>query len=397
MNDRQILQEIIDLASTLIRFPTVTVGHEVRWEKIHLAARFIKEYSVENDLEVQVFEEGKFPAILIGFPDQLYMPVMLVGHYDVVSPEPDDHQFEPVVRGDYLWGRGAADMKTVVATYLVWFKNIRKTTGAFPPINLLLIGNEERGEDFPMGTADVLKEVAKQGRSSGYAPEILIAGERTEENGDRVFGKICTENRGVMRFKISTHGERTHSGLVGQTDDLSARLIMAHEAIQGIANRHLTLSGDSEWRTMLRFPFIQVGTDGIYNVTAERGVLGVEVRAIPQDDFGPFLSEIDSYCKLNSLTIDDLVKDPGVVCDRDNPYLGALRKAFQNVSGNPPQLGRKLAGTSARFAPGGQGIVFGQSGIGPHTKDERHYIPSILPYYKILTNFGLSLREIEES
>ena len=28
-------------------------------------------------------------------------------------------------------------------------------------------------------------------------------------------------------------------------------------------------------------------------------------------------------------------------------------------------VGRKLPGTSARFAPGGQGVVWGQTGIGP--------------------------------
>ena len=43
---------------------------------------------------------------------------------------------------------------------------------------------------------------------------------------------------------------------------------------------------------------------------------------------------------------------------------------------------------SARFAPGGQGVVWGQTGIGPHAKGERHFIPSILPYYQTLTELG---------
>jgi hypothetical protein len=55
---------------------------------------------------------------------------------------------------------------------------------------------------------------------------------------------------------------------------------------------------------------------------------------------------------------------------------------------DPPwqrRLGRKLAGTSARFAPGGQGVVWGQSGLGPPAADGRHYIPSIRPYFEALT------------
>ena len=45
-------------------------------------------------------------------------------------------------------------------------------------------------------------------------------------------------------------------------------------------------------------------------------------------------------------------------------------------------------GTSARFAPNGQAVVWGQSGLGPHAKDERHFIPSIEPYYKALNELG---------
>jgi len=54
------------------------------------------------------------------------------------------------------------------------------------------------------------------------------------------------------------------------------------------------------------------------------------------------------------------------------------------TSGKEPVIGRKLAATSARFAPRGQGVVWGQSGVGPHAPDERHFIPSIDPYYRAL-------------
>ena len=62
-----------------------------------------------------------------------------------VEPEPDDSQFVPRIEGDYLIGRGAADMKTVAATYLVWMKDVRRGGGPFPGIQLLLVGNEGTG------------------------------------------------------------------------------------------------------------------------------------------------------------------------------------------------------------------------------------------------------------
>jgi len=83
----------------------------------------------------------------------------------------------------------------------------------------------------------------------------------------------------------------------------------------------------------------------------------------------------------------------GIACDPQNPYLLQLMDAFRRTSKMDPDIGKKLPGTSARFAPRGQGIVWGQSGLNPHAKDERHYIPSILPYYQVLENFSELLRQ----
>jgi di/tripeptidase len=78
----------------------------------------------------------------------------------------------------------------------------------------------------------------------------------------------------------------------------------------------------------------------------------------------------------------------GVACDPQNPALLALFAAAQQAWGKEPKTGKKLPGTSARFAPGGQGVVWGGSGIGPHARDERHFIPSIQPYYQALNELA---------
>ena len=113
-------------------------------------------------------------------------------------------------KGDYLWGRGAADMKTVVASDLVWMKDRLKSGKPFPPISMLLVGNEENGEAEAMGTPHVLKALKEE---LSYTPKLLIAGERTGEKGDELFGEICVENRGVMRFELIARGTKGHSGL----------------------------------------------------------------------------------------------------------------------------------------------------------------------------------------
>jgi acetylornithine deacetylase/succinyl-diaminopimelate desuccinylase-like protein len=252
-------------------------------------------------------------------------------------------------------------MKTVVATYLVWMKDMMKNRGVpsgtneesssnlagrpynYPNIALLLVGNEENGESEAWGTPHVLKEL-------NLTPSLFIAGERTGEKGTELFGEICVENRGVMRFDVIARGAKGHSGIAG-TGDLSEKLIAARSALNEVFAKHLTLQSEDDWQSQAKFPFINVGTPGVYNVTAAEGILGVEIRPIPQDDVVSLKSVVETYCVENGLEAKFSVMEDGVACPPDNTALKALIEAVKIASGKEPKLGRKLPGTSARFAP----------------------------------------------
>jgi succinyl-diaminopimelate desuccinylase len=398
----------------LIRIPSVTACPEERLDEVHRAGSLIDDYLKKAVLNVR-YLDGKYTAVYAAFspssnlPQDTRHPILLTGHFDVVEPEPDDSQFTPRIEGDYLWGRGAADMKTVVATYMVWMKDRMSSNIPCPNLALLLVGNEENGEAEAWGTPFVLREL-RMGDPSGisgngaelnmagrpYEPALFIAGERTGEKGNELFGEICVENRGVMRFDVIARGAKGHSGIAG-TGDLSEKLISARSALHEIFARHLTLQSSDGWQSQAKFPFINVGTPGVYNVTAAEGILGVEIRPIPQDDTFKLKEEVQAYCEANGLALRMNVMENGVACDPNNPALKALLGAVQQsmsawngdgIEAREPKIGRKLPGTSARFAPGGQAVVWGQSGIGPHAKDERHYIPSIEPYYNSLNELA---------
>jgi succinyl-diaminopimelate desuccinylase len=377
--------EIIALAEQLIRIPSVTACPDERLDEVKRAAWLVHDYLISHGLTVKMFNHAKYPAVLATFPGLTSAPVMLSGHFDVVPPEPDDSQFEPHIEGDYLWGRGSADMKTVVATYMVWMKDALSKNVPFPPISLLLVGNEENGEGEPMGTPHVLRlleDTPEQGRN--LLPKLLIAGERTGEKGDELWGEICTQNRGVMRFDVIIRGQHVHSGTASSPVDLTDRLLTARIDLMEILGSHLTLKSQDGWQSQLRAPFIQVGTPGVYNVTPDYGLLGVELRPIPQDNLNDIQAELVRYCQSKELEIKIHVMENGIICSPSNPYLAALINTVRKLSGGEPTIGRKLPGTSARFAPEGQGVVWGQSGLGPHSRGERHFIPSILPYYQAL-------------
>jgi succinyl-diaminopimelate desuccinylase len=382
--------EILDLAQQLIRIRSVTASPNERLDEVHRAGSLIDDYLKNAGLSVRYFD-GKYPAVYSTFPitnnqlpigtvSDLQSPILLTGHFDVVEPEPDDSQFNARIDGDYLWGRGAADMKTVVATYMVWMKDMVKIGKPLPNISLLLVGNEENGEAEAWGTPHVLREL-------NLTPSLFIAGERTGEKGNELFGEICVENRGVMRFDVVARGAKGHSGVAG-TGDLSEKLIAARSALNEIFSTYLTLKSADGWQSQAKFPFINVGTPGVYNITAGEGILGVEIRPIPQDDVESLKAKVEEYCIANGLELCLSVMENGVACDPNNPALKALIESVKIASGAEPKLGKKLPGTSARFAPDGQAVVWGQSGLGPHAKDEKHYIPSIEPYYRSLNELA---------
>ncbi len=386
--DRRV-RSVLELAQTLIAMPTVTNCAVERLDEVHACSRFIAGFLQKAGLEVRLFDDGTYPSVLAGFPGGLTAPVTLGGHFDVVQPEPDDQQFEPRIEGDYLWGRGSADMKTVVASYMVWMAAVVHKGPPFPPVNLLLVGNEENGETESWGTPHVLEAMNAE---SGWVPEFMILGERTGECGIEAFGSVCTENRGVLRMRIEGRGERGHSGTSAVPMDLVDRLIEARAAVAATFKRHLTLSSIDGWQSTARVPFLNVGEPGVYNITAGEGVLGLEVRPIPSDDMGALVANLEAVAVELDLKAVVELADAGIACPSDNAHLAHLLAAVESTSGHPAVVARKKPGTSARFAPGGNAVVWGQTGIGPHSKEERHYIPSIGPYLRVLDAFATRLK-----
>jgi len=90
-----------------------------------LAARYIEEILQKAGLQPTVVESepgrGNVLARLAGGGEKT---LMLLGHTDVVAVEPE-HWTHPPFSGalidDYVWGRGALDMKNMVAANLMVF------------------------------------------------------------------------------------------------------------------------------------------------------------------------------------------------------------------------------------------------------------------------------------
>src|SRR3970282_2772944 len=97
------------------------------------------------------------------------------------------------------------------------------------------------------GTPHVLAALDSESR---YAPRLLIAGERTGERGDELFGEICLQTRGLLRLEITLSGSRAHTGF-GSAGDLEGRLLrMRREIEQALADR-LAQPAEAGWSSQI--------------------------------------------------------------------------------------------------------------------------------------------------
>ena len=111
------LDEIVSLTQRLIRFKTT----HSRVDEITACAAFIDDYLTRHEIEFTRSEHAGYPSILV-LPDNTrpVCKVLMMAHIDVVDG-PED-LFDPVVRNNRLFGRGAVDDKYAVALSLVLLK-----------------------------------------------------------------------------------------------------------------------------------------------------------------------------------------------------------------------------------------------------------------------------------
>lgn len=133
--------------------------------------------------------------------------VVLAGHTDVVPPGPRDSwhsdPFTPELRDGFLYGRGAADMKSSLAAFITAIKHFVQHRPQHAGSIALLITSDEEGV-AQNGTAKVVEWLGQQGKHIDYC----IVGEPSSVNalGD----VIKNGRRGSLNGTLSVRGVQGH-------------------------------------------------------------------------------------------------------------------------------------------------------------------------------------------
>ncbi len=230
-------EDVVDLCASLIRFDTTNRGAgDAEGERE--AAEFVAGHLTALGIEPTLFEPAPRRANVVArVPgSDPTLPALLVqAHLDVVPADPAEWAVPPFsgeVRDGYLWGRGAVDMKDMVAMVLsvlsTWSSEGR---GPRRDLVLAFVADEEDQGEFgaqwlvdhqPHLFADCAAAISESG---GYSYRV----------GDRRVYPVGTAERGTSHLRLTARGRAGHGS---RRNDDNAVVVLANALARLAAYRH---------------------------------------------------------------------------------------------------------------------------------------------------------------
>jgi acetylornithine deacetylase/succinyl-diaminopimelate desuccinylase-like protein len=146
--------EVVGLASDLIRIDSTNTGDPQTLVPERAAAEYVADKLAEVGYEVTYVESGSTPGrgnVIARLPgaDRQRGGLLVHGHLDAVPADPSEwsvHPFSGAVQDGYVWGRGAVDMKDMLAMTLSVARHFRRA-GVVPGRDVVFafLADEEAG------------------------------------------------------------------------------------------------------------------------------------------------------------------------------------------------------------------------------------------------------------
>ncbi|HHX08667.1 MAG TPA: M20 family dipeptidase, partial [Chloroflexi bacterium] len=240
----------------LVKIPSVSTATEHKADILR-AAEFLKDYLLGIGLDrVELFPTNMHPILFAEKKSaNLNAKTLLVyGHYDVQPTDPLDEwksdPFQPEIREDYVYARGASDMKGQVMASVLALESVLKTSDLPINVKFLIEGEEEIGspslDDFIKTHKDLLS------CDMILNPDAGMVG---KDQPTLVYGL-----RGLTYFEVRVDGPKAdlHSGLWGgnvanPANVLSSMISKLHNsdgsvAIPGFYDRVLDITEEERVR-----------------------------------------------------------------------------------------------------------------------------------------------------
>jgi acetylornithine deacetylase/succinyl-diaminopimelate desuccinylase-like protein len=220
------VDEAVALFKDLLRIDTTNPPGNERPAAKHLARLFARE-GIEHTVLESEPTRASVVARLRG--NGRKEPLLLNGHLDVVPAERDAWQRDPFGAEEAdgcIWGRGAIDMKNMVAMSAMTLVALKRA-GVELERDLIFAGVADEEAGSSKGALYLVEQHPELVRAEYVLNEV---GGHTLYMGDARFYPVQVSEKGICWFEIVTRGEPGH-GSMPHSDNAVVRLARAIEAI----------------------------------------------------------------------------------------------------------------------------------------------------------------------
>ena len=243
MPERELLERrATELLRQLIRFDTANPpGNEAAVQEF-LRAR-LDEAGFECQLLTAVEGRPNLVARLAGDSDGPRL--CLLGHVDTVPADPSEWSVDPWsgdLTDEYVWGRGAIDMKGQVASETTAALALAEEGWRPEAGELLLVFTSDEETGAACGARWLCEQHPEQVRCDMVVNE--GAGAVIEFDGRRVYA-VCVGEKGVFRFTVTTSGSAGHASLPRIGDNALVKMAPLLDALADARPSYL-LTPESE-------------------------------------------------------------------------------------------------------------------------------------------------------
>lgn len=286
-------QELNKLVFDLISFKTQNQDYD----QISDCFNYIIDYFNGTDYDCDLIEVNKVKSLFVHKNKSGNLDCIFNGHIDVVPAQ--ENQFCAYINNNMIYGRGAIDMKSQVATFIYFIKHYigNKNIGA------LITSDEEIG-GFN-GTPKALEKF-------NINAKVAIV-----PDGGYNYQLINSE-RGVLQLNIDVFGKSVHSSK--EPEGINA-LTRAMDIYYNIKNYLSSTSPDCQTVNLAR-----LSTDNeVYNKVPDQANMLIDIRYSSQSDIGYVYKFLDNcenlkyfvYAKASPFYIDinnEIVKKYISIC-----------------------------------------------------------------------------------
>jgi succinyl-diaminopimelate desuccinylase len=256
------------------------------------------------------------------------------GHYDVV-PAQSPEQFEPLVKGANLFGRGSSDMKSGLAAMIYAARALQDCeVPRDGRIGLVCVPDEETAG--PRGSRDL----AERGLLGKNAIGMLTP----EPTG----GVVWNANRGAITLRITVKGKSAHVGRQHEGLNAFDRMLEVARALSALKAEVETratafhIAPDAVRRSILMLGGRTEGGTN-FNVVPDRCSFTVDRRINPEEDFDQEkqrLLAVLEQVRATGIDLEVETLQEGRSCGvaEDNPVAQALAHNIARVTGKSAQF-----------------------------------------------------------